>query len=207
MPPYCTAVACIAGGIRERVSGSGAAIFSHGRSPREACTLTALLPKQKHSRAKSRQLRRLTLRPFRCDWPLGISSPKSVDRESMGESCELDMILEGPKCFDLTPPPFTSFVQFWPSLVSAHVPMMSLEPLSKRVALHDRRANPSIAEERKVLIQYPSIFLLIYIVYFNCNMLGTNKVVVVVVVVISYITFHIRKMLISTLPPPPPICI
>ena len=32
--------------------------------------------------------------------------------------------------------------------------------------------------------KYSSIILLIHIVYLNCNMLGTNKVVVVVVVVV-----------------------
>ena len=42
-------VACVAGGMRERASGGGAAI-------------TASQPKQMHSRAKSRQLRRLYFR-------------------------------------------------------------------------------------------------------------------------------------------------
>ena len=42
--------------------------------------------------------------------------------------------------------------------------------------------------------QYSSIFLLIYIVYFNCNMSGTNKVVVVVfidILVINYLSRYV----------------
>ena len=45
-------IACVAGGIRERASGGRAAITSQAAS----------LPKQKHSHAKSRWLRRLTKR-------------------------------------------------------------------------------------------------------------------------------------------------
>ena len=46
-------LACVAGGIRERASGGAA---SDTAPP---LALTASLPKQKHSREKSRQLRRL----------------------------------------------------------------------------------------------------------------------------------------------------
>ena len=68
-------IACLAGGIRERAIGGGAAIFPRRRSPvrdfasgvystlhqssHGFATRVFSLPKQKHSRAKSRQLRRL----------------------------------------------------------------------------------------------------------------------------------------------------
>ena len=76
--PY--GLACAAGGMRERACGGGAAIFHRGEfasgeaanetrlftNPPTASPLpfTASQPKQKHSRAKSRKLRRLrTVRP------------------------------------------------------------------------------------------------------------------------------------------------
>ena len=49
-------LACVAGGIRERVSGRAAFTNPPTASP---LVFTASLPKQKHSRARSRQLRRL----------------------------------------------------------------------------------------------------------------------------------------------------
>ena len=60
-------LACVAGGIGERAiaSSGGAAIFPRGfaregiRKRRTPLAFTALLPKPKQSRAKSRQLRRL----------------------------------------------------------------------------------------------------------------------------------------------------
>ena len=63
-------LACVAGGMRERASGGGAVIFLAGKAREELrlftnpltaspLAFTASLPKQKHSRTKSRQLRRL----------------------------------------------------------------------------------------------------------------------------------------------------